>query len=113
MMYYESHITINPVYGEQLVLVKSIAGASNFKVAHLLMKKREEDTAERSMFDTFMTGHGSEGKFADIEERMIKCINDLQDADIAVWRYKIEEVTIDSRHTDIYGLLSPKENINE
>ena len=54
---YECHVTINPVFGKDLEVVKIIAKNHNFKVANLLMQKRSSETPERSKNDTFMTSH--------------------------------------------------------
>lgn len=102
-LYLECHITIEPVFDDRLEHVKSIAENNNFKVAALLMQKRETDTAERSKYDTFMTGHSK--TLADIQQRMVKCITDLKNAGFKVWRYKIEDTIMDSRSYDELGLL--------
>lgn len=103
MSYYESHITIEPVFDEDLDKVTHIAESQRFKVAKLLMKKRAEDTEERSKYDTFMTGHSQE--YNDLEERMKGCINTLISKGYKVWRYKIEHVVLDSREFDALELL--------
>ena len=55
-MYYESHVTVEPLFGEDLEKLKSIAEVYKFRVADLLMQKRPEDSPERSKYDTFATG---------------------------------------------------------
>lgn len=40
MFYYESHITIEPVFDDKLELASNIAIKYKFKVASLLMQKR-------------------------------------------------------------------------
>ena len=102
-MYYESHITIEPVFDDVLARVMQIASDNNFKVAKLLMKKREEDTEERSQYDTFMTGHSD--SYATLADRMNSAIRNLQDKGFKVWRYKIEHVVLDSRINDDLHLL--------
>jgi len=101
--YYESHITIEPVFDERLQKAKDIADLFGFKVAALLMKKREEDTETRSKYDTFMTGHGTELSF--ITARTKFCIEMLKERGFTVWRYKIEDTVMDSRIDDVLGLL--------
>lgn len=102
-MYYESHITIEPVFDDVLTTVTQIAGISKFKVAKLLMKKRKEDTEERSQYDTFMTGHSD--SYESLAKRMNDAIHNLQHTGIKVWRYKIEHVVLDSRIDDELNLL--------
>lgn len=102
-LYYECHITIEPLFDEQLEQVKELVIPYKFKVAELLMKKRSEDTEERSQYDTFMTSHSQH--YAELEERMIQLIFTLQGNGITVWRYKIEDVVLDSKINDMLGVL--------
>ena len=102
-LYYESHITIEPVFDERLEDFRKLCEPHKFKPASLLMKKRKEDTAERSQYDTFATGHGK--LFDDISARTIGLVEDLKAAGFKVWRYKIEDTMLDSRHEDVFGLL--------
>ncbi len=74
-MYYESHVTIEPVFGWELESIEEIAKKHKFKVAKLLMQKRDEDTPERSKYDTFMTGHSISQD--DLENRMEALIDDV------------------------------------
>lgn len=102
--YLESHITIEPVLdGSKLEVVHFIARTYSFRVADLLMQKREEDTPERSKFDTFMTSHSTSLEV--IEFNTKECIKTLQQFGFKVWRYKIENIVCDSRNEDIWKLL--------
>lgn len=102
-LYFECHITIEPVIGPGLFFIKNLASEHNFRVADLLMQKRPHDTPERSKFDTFMTGHSKD--YRDIELRMKRLVKALQSAGYKVWRYKIENTIIDSRSEDKLGIL--------
>lgn len=102
--YYECHVTIEPVFDEKREQVKSIANAYNFKVAELLMKKRKNETETRSDKDTFTTGHSKDRN--DLVIRMTNLVNDLKSNGFKVWRYKIEDVHLDSRYGDILELLN-------
>jgi hypothetical protein len=106
-MYYESHVTIEPVFDEQLDNATTIAIRHNFKIANLLMQKREADAPERSKHDTFMTGHSptTVGGLDDINIRTMELIADLKSNGFKVWRYKIEHAIIDSRNVDIWELI--------
>lgn len=102
-LYFECHITIEPVFDEQLEQAKEIASKAGFRVASLLMKKRAKDTEKRSQYDTFMTA--TNVNYENLEARMKECIGDLKDVGFKVWRYKIEDTVIDSRHNDCLGLI--------
>lgn len=104
---YECHVTIEPVFDARLELASNIAEKCSFKVANLLMQKRSLDTPERSKNDTFMTSH-SESKDVLIS-RMTQLIIALHIAGFKVWRYKIEEILIDSKFQgDIFKLIGDK-----
>ncbi len=102
-LYYECHITIEPVFGLRLAEADNIAKKYQFRLANLLMQKREEDTAERSKYDTFMTSTNM--KFGELESNMIALIYELQEEGFKVWRYKIEDTICDSKFKDIYNLV--------
>lgn len=106
-MYYESHVTIEPIFDDRLEQAKQLALKHKFKVANLLMQKRNEDSPERSKYDTFMTGHytTNPGDLNIFTQNMKSLIKDLQDHGFKVWRYKIEHVILDSRTKDEYQLL--------
>ncbi len=102
---YECHITIEPVREDRLHLVETLAKACGFKPAKLLMQNRETGTPERSMYDTFLTGHAP--LYLDLHSRMCDLGNALRGAGFHIWRYKIEHIILDSRTDDDYiGLLS-------
>lgn len=86
---YECHITIEPVFDDRLEQAKTIAAAYGFKVADLMIKRREQSSAERSEYDTFMTGHHV--SYLMIRVKMNAIINKLKDGGFSVWRYKIEK----------------------
>lgn len=95
--YYESHITIEPVFGTRLDAFKCLSSIENFKVAKLLMQKDREATESRSDKDSFCTGHAL--SFDVLSDRMKALVQRLRDAGFAVWRYKIEAVLVDERVT--------------
>lgn len=102
-LYLEAHVTIEPVFDERREQAAEIAQRYKFKLADLLMKKRAEDTAERSGKDTFMTGH-SKSK-VDIAARTMALVRTLQASGFKVWRYKVEDTLIDSRNADEWNLI--------
>jgi hypothetical protein len=95
MLYYESHVTVEPVFDEKLCELQNICSTLGFKVADLFMKKRQNDTAERSQYDTFCTGRSH--NVEDLKEKMFLLVSSLRGHAFKVWRYKIEAVIIDSR----------------
>ena len=101
--YYESHITIDPVFDEARDTVAEFASMHNFKLAKLIMRKREADAETPAQDDTFMTGHSR--KFKDIEQRTKDLVIMLNTAGFKVRRYKIEDTILDSRMEDIWNLL--------
>jgi hypothetical protein len=94
-MYYESHITVEPVFDERLERFTELCASHGFKPAKLMMQKRQIDTPERSQYDSFCTGRGQTEN--ELTDRMYGLVHDLQDAGFAVWRYKIEHVVLDCK----------------
>lgn len=104
--YYEAHVTIAPVFDEVREGAAVTAQQYGFKLAKLLMQKRAVDAPERSKFDTFMTSH--DRNLEDITKRTQDLVSALKAAGFSVWRYKIEDILVDSRLADEWNLL--KEN---
>jgi hypothetical protein len=103
-LYFEAHVTIEPIFDEKLEQAKVLAESCGFKIASLLMKKRGEDTPERSKYDTFMTGHSK--NYGVIANKVIELVERLRVAGFKVWRYKIEDTICDSRTEDIFNILN-------
>lgn len=94
--YYESHITIEPVFGERYAEFKTTSMFHGFKSTELLLQKRKEDKPERSSKDMFCTAHSK--SFEDLERRMTTLTRCLRASGFKVWRQKIEAVMLDIRH---------------
>ncbi len=93
-LYFECHVTIDPVFDERRAIASAIAQCYKFKLAKLIMEKGGE--LKQSELDTFMTGHGQDYK--DLEERMVSLIEHLNRGGMfKVRRYKIENTLLDSR----------------
>lgn len=104
-LYFEAHVTIEPVLeGLAAGHLKFLVEKWKFKVADLLMQKRNEDTPERSKFDTFCSSRDK--NYGRILSRTIGLIEDLKENGFKVWRYKIENTVVDSKTEDKYGLIS-------
>ena len=97
-LYFEAHVTIEPVYEERLAKFTELCKERKFHVATLVMQKRKEDTPERSKFDSFCTGHGKDGE--ELKSRMFALLDELKAEGYQIWRYKIEVVPLDSRYDD-------------
>lgn len=95
VIYYESHITIEPVFDKDIEIVDKIVRDYGFRLANLLMKKRSEDTIERSQYDTFTTARGSD--YHKLYDKMNQCSEAIIKAGYHVWRKKIEAVLFDER----------------
>jgi hypothetical protein len=94
--YYESHVTIEPVFGERLHLFEQTCSQFGYKVAKLLMQKDRESVPERSNKDSFCTGHSND--FDDLMKRMDNLHYFLRVRGFEVYRCKIEAILVDERY---------------
>lgn len=101
--YYECHITIKPVFDEQLETFKQLCSDCNFKVADLLMKRKENGTEEKSVNDSFCTGRNK--NFNEMKIQMLSLLHCLKINGFHILRYKIEDVFLDSKKDDSEFLL--------
>jgi len=99
-LYYECHITLDPVDEATLQTLKSICEGYKFKVAKLYLHKQ---STKPNMLDSFVTGRGVD--YLELELRMVKLIQKLKDYGFVVRRYKIESALLDSRVKDHLELL--------
>lgn len=91
-LYYEAHITINPVDGEGLDWFKELALRYNFRVANLLMEK-----GVPSNLDQFCTSRcGSLPEIVKLTEGLISL---LKNQGYVLKRAKIEATLWDSKHS--------------
>lgn len=90
-IYFECHITIEPVEGERLTRFQEICSKYKFKVANLLMRK----TLEKSKLDSFCTG--KDKNFTNMKFRMNNLLNELKNNNFNIYRYKIEAILLDSK----------------
>lgn len=91
--YFECHVTIDPVFGDDLERFKEVSGIHRFKVAKLLMKKGKDDTAEPSKMDAFATARSDNYRkmLGDLEQY----IWHLSQSGFIIRRAKIEAVLLD------------------
>lgn len=95
-LYFEAHVTIDPVEGDRLDRFKEIAEANTFRVANLLMQKGDELTP--SNIDAFCTARSTEFKI--IEGNLNELVYQLLNEGFKIRRWKIENTLIDFRCGD-------------
>lgn len=100
-LYYESHITIDPVHEDELKKFKKLAAKYNFRVAKLLMEKTP------STIEAFCTSRSND--YTQIVNDTICLVEALQGEGFHVRRYKIEDTLVDSKIEDKYMLLPTRE----
>lgn len=89
-LYFEAHITIDPVTDVQLERFKFICAKYDFRVAELLMKKGP------STIDSFCTGRGK--NYKNLRKKTEELVTELRNH-FKVRRYKIENTLLDLRFT--------------
>ena len=92
-LYFESHITTDPVFGDALTTFRQVAQKTSFRVADLVLMKPGLD--EKHVGDIFMSTRSTD--YTDIHDRTLKCVALLQQCGFNVRRYKIENTLIDKR----------------
>lgn len=92
-LYYEAHITVEPVFEERHARFVEVCRKYRFRVATLLMQKRKDDTPERSKDDSFCTGR--DVMYDDLKGRTLDLVAALVRDGFKVWRYKIEAALLD------------------
>lgn len=90
-LYFEAHVTIDPVDEERDGELREIALKHRFRVAELLMKK----SLKKSELDDFMTGRSD--SYDNIHDRTMSLVYHLTEAGYNVRRYKIENTLLDVR----------------
>lgn len=93
ILYYECHITIDPVEGDRFDLFKDVCKDYRFRVADLLMRK----SLKPSRIDSFCTTRGND--YSEVTDRTLAAVNSLERNGLTVRRYKIEATLLDVRLT--------------
>lgn len=101
VLYYESHVTIDPIHENDKTDYDTIAAKYGFKLSKLFMRKDGKDEPHRD--DSFMSAR-SMNQY-ELVNRMTNLIKQLQGYGMHVRRYKIEQALMDSKHVDVMGLL--------
>ena len=96
VLYYEAHVTVEPVFGERYTRFEEICKAYKFKAAILLLQKDRASTEIRSNKDSFATGHGR--AYDELEARARELVYALRNNEFEVWRLKIEACVLDEKY---------------
>lgn len=100
-LYFESHVTVDPLEGNELERFKRACEEYGFRVADLVMIKNGH--TQRSTKDAFCTTRDK--NFASIKFRTINLVEACKRQGIKVRRYKIEDTLVDSKINDEYELI--------
>lgn len=90
-MYFECHVTTEPVEGVALETFRSLCEQHRFRPANLLMQKGAG--LAPSDLDMFCTTRGDQ--LEDVQSRMRQLVDALRGAGLTVWRAKIEVAILD------------------
>ena len=90
-IYYECHITLEPVEEKRLQIFNSICNHYLFKPATLLMQK----TLDKNKLDSFCTSKAAD--YVELEQRMYAALKQLKNNNFKIYRYKIEAIVLDER----------------
>lgn len=104
-MYYEAHITCEPMFDEhEHERFRQLCIEAHAKPAALFLRGRSRDTLQRSDIDSFATIRTTD---LDMMYELLKaCVRHLQNNGVKVWRYKVEKTLIDSKYgDDVFGLF--------
>ena len=93
-LYFESHVTIDPVFDADLDRFRGLACQYGFRVASLLMRKGD-GVLVPSVDDTFCTSRGQ--VWEDIKCRTRLLVSAAIAEGFTVRRYKIEDTLLDVR----------------
>ncbi len=90
-IYYECHVTVDPLEGSRRLVFEIICKDFTFKPARLLMQK----SLEESTLDAFCTAKNAD--FFKLQNHMNSLLDKLNEYEFVVRRYKIEAIILDSK----------------
>lgn len=97
-LYYECHVTIEPVEGDMAHILRELSIQHNFRVSTFVMHK------DGSTPDAFTSAR--DASYACMLTRMVAFISALREGGYKIKRYKIEDTILDSNHGgDSLGLF--------
>lgn len=94
-LYYEAHVTLEPVFDRKAEDLQEIAQRHGFRVAELLLQRRAVETATRSTKDAFTTRRGAD--YTILRDEAEAFAMDLTEHGLVVWRVKVEAALYDKR----------------
>jgi hypothetical protein len=94
-LYFEAHVTLEPVFDARLGELKALAHNYGFRVADLLLQRSREATPERSDKDAFLTARGD--SFVSLMTNTGDLLGALKAAQFKIWRVKLESALLDFR----------------
>lgn len=104
-LYWECHITIDPVFGALREKLEAYGRERGFRISKLILQKPDfKDSPEQFVDDAFFTARHS--SFDAIHAAMIEVVHEVKAMGVNVRRYKIENTIIDSNKEDSLKLLT-------
>jgi hypothetical protein len=89
-LYFEAHITIEPVTPTQKITIGVIGQRHGFRMATFLLKK-----GSQAVPDDFFTGRSTD--YDALHEKVLYLVDYLKQMGVTVKRYKIENTLLDVR----------------
>lgn len=105
-IYYEAHVTIEPLNDLTRPAVQTLCDRHGFKIAEFLMQRADSAAPDVPANDPNSFVSCRETNKTTMIRRITYLVLDLRKAGIEVRRYKMEDTLVDSRHGDEWGLLS-------
>jgi hypothetical protein len=91
VMYYECHVTVEPVFGERLEELKSLADSCSFRVANLVMLDKDFPNQK----DSFCSARHKD--LQTLGDLMLRFVGALKIKEYKVFRYKLEATLFDTK----------------
>ena len=91
VLYYECHVTIEPVFGERLEFLKKLAETYTFRVANLVMLGKDFPNQK----DSFCSARHS--RLETLRELMLLFVHAAKETGFKVFRYKLEATLFDTK----------------
>lgn len=93
-LYFESHVTLDPVLGDKRQVLEDLATTHQFRVAELLMRKGDGSAGEPYCEDSFVSGRSIDQE--ELAARMGAFAERAEQAGFIVRRAKLEAAMYDT-----------------